>query len=141
MAVVQVNPVFVHHPMPVLTAIPATANTNRDGTGTITSIYTADSTYGSVVESVGVLSTTNSPAAAVLNLFRSTDGGVTWRFCDQIAYAAASASTTVVSTKVVFNGVDWPLRLKASEQLGLSTTVAQAYHCTVQGGPLANSDS
>lgn len=135
-------PIYVHHPVTTVTAIPATANTNRDGTGTITAIYTADTAVnGSLVEVIKFIAKAAS-AISTINLFRSTDAGVTWSFIGQTALRTAiTPSATVIADEVFYTGLDMPMRLNASDKLGAAPTTANAYTCMVQGGPLANSDA
>lgn len=135
-------PVYVHHPVVTTTACPATANTNRDGTGTITTIYTADAAVnGSLVEVIKFIAVAAS-AVSVLNLFRSTDAGATWKWIAQSSVRTViTPSATVAADEGYFTGLDMPLRLNASDKLGFAPTTANAYNVTVQGGPLANSDA
>lgn len=141
MTIANVNPIFVHHPVVTMTACPATANTNRDGTGTITAIYTADSAVnGSLVEVVKWIGA-GTTTAGIVNLFRSTDGGTTWIFIGQCATTGATPSATVKADEGYFTGSDIPLRLNANDKLGFAPTKAEAYNVIVQGGPLVNSDS
>lgn len=142
MTVANTKPCFVHHPVTTMTSIPATANTNRDGTGTITAIYTADTAVnGSLVEVIKFIAVAAS-AVSTINLFRSTDGGTTWKFIGQTPLRSAiSPSATVLADEVYYTGLDMPMRLNASDKLGAAPTTANAYTCIVQGGPLANSDS
>jgi hypothetical protein len=135
-------PTYVHHPVTTTTACPATANTNRDGTGTITTIYTADAAVnGSLVEVIKFNAVAAS-AVSVLNLFRSVDGGSTWKWIGQSSVRTViTPSATVASDEGYFTGLDMPLRLNASDKLGFAPTTANAYNVTVQGGPLVNSDA
>lgn len=135
-------PVYVHHPVVTTTVCPATANTNRDGTGTITTIYTADAAVnGSLVEVIHFIAAAAS-AVSVLNLFRSTDAGATWKWIGQSALRTViTPSATVVADEGYFTGLNMPLRLNASDKLGFAPTTANAYNVTVQGGPLVNSDA
>ncbi len=135
-------PVYVHHPVVTVTDVPATANTNRDGTGTITAIYTADTAVnGSLVEVIKFIAKAAS-AVSTINLFRSIDGGTTWKFIGQTPLRTViSPSATVLADEVFYTGLDMPMRLNASDKLGAAPTTANAYTCMVQGGPLANSDA
>ncbi len=143
MTTANTKPTFVHHPVTAMTAIPATANTNRDGTGTITAIYTADTAVnGSLIEVIKFIATGNT-ANAIVNLYRSIDAGSTWKFIGQVQGSTASVTvgTTTKADEFYYTGLDMPMRLNASDKLGAAPTVAQAYTAIVQGGPLANSDS
>jgi hypothetical protein len=142
MTVSNKYPIYVHHPVVTTTAMPATANTNRDGTGTITTIYTADAAVnGSLVEVIKFIAAAAS-AVSTINLFRSIDAGATWKFIGQTALRTViSPSATVLADEVYYTGLDMPMRLNASDKLGAAPTTANAYTCTVQGGPLVNSDA
>lgn len=135
-------PIYVHHPVVTTTACPATANTNRDGTGTITAIYTADAAVnGSLVEVIHFIAVAAS-AVSVLNIFRSIDGGTTWKLLAQSALRTViSPSATVAADEGYITGLNMPLRLNAGDKLGFAPTTANAYNVTVQGGPLVNSDA
>lgn len=143
MTLANTKAAFVHHPVCVQTACPGTANTNRDGTGTITAIYTADAAVnGSLVEVIHAIAVAAS-ASSVLNLFKSIDGGTTWKFYGQFnpVRTVISPSATVLADEVFYTGLDMPIRLGASEKLGFAPTTANAYNVNVQGGPLVNSDA
>lgn len=142
MTFAQTKPVFVHHPVTTMTVCPATANTNRDGTGTITAIYTADTAAnGSLVEVIHFIAVGVS-AVSTLNLYRSTDGGSTWKLIGQTALRTViTPSATVIADEVFYTGLDMPIRLNASDKLGMAPTTANAYNAIVQGGPLVNSDA
>jgi hypothetical protein len=141
MALVQTKPVFIHHPVVTQTDIPATANTNRDGTGTITTIYTADAgAFGSLVEVIRYLAT-GSTSAGYLNLFRKAGGAGSWKFIGQVAIAAATPSATVAAADASYVGLDMPMRLNANDTLGAAPTQANTFSAFVQGGPLTNTDA
>jgi hypothetical protein len=141
MAFVQTRPIFIHHPVVTQTDIPATANTSRDGTGTITTIYTADSaSNGSLVETIKFVAT-GTTSAGLINLFRKAGGAGTWKFIGQLAVAAATPSATVAAAEAFVTGLDMPLRLNANDTLGAAPTQANAFSALVLGGPLTNSDS
>jgi hypothetical protein len=145
MTIANTKPAFMHHPAVTMTACPATANTNRDGTGTITAIYTADTAVnGSIVQSIKAIAIAAS-AVSALNLFRSTDAGVTWKFVGQLGgpalRTAITPSATVLADECYYTGLDMPMLLNASDKLGFAPTTANAYNVFVQGGPLVNSDA
>ena len=66
----------------------ATANTNRDGTGTITALLTG-AAAGTKVTSITAQAAVTTTAGMV-RIFVSTDSGSTWRLFDELAIAAAT---------------------------------------------------
>lgn len=140
MSLMNRQPIFVHHPVTTQTAIPNTANTNRDGTGTITQIYAADATVGgSLVEVIRFIAQ-GTTTAGIINLFRKAAGAGNWMFIGQVDIAAATPSATVKAADAFYAGADMPLRLAANDTLGAAPTKAEAFNSIVQGGPLTNSD-
>ena len=71
----------------------ATANTGRDGTGTVGTVHTAGAS-GSRIGSVTVTAT-GTTTAGTIRLFVSNDGGTTKRLIDEIMVIAVTPSTTV----------------------------------------------
>jgi len=141
MTIANVNPIFVHHPVVTTTNIPATANTNRDGTGTITTIYTADAAVnGSLVENIHFVGQ-GTTTTGIMNLFRKTAGVGNWIFIGQVAYTGTTPSATVAAVDFFYVGSDMPMRLNQNDLLGAAPTQANALTCLVQGGPLVNSDA
>jgi hypothetical protein len=138
------KPIFVGEATTSFTAIPATANTNRDGTGTITAIYNAPSATGpgSLIESIKVQANVTT-AAGVLNLFISSDGGSTWKLIADLLVTAITPSTTVAAWSGYFAGEFLPLTIppNASYKLGISTTIAQSFTALVKSGSLENKDT
>lgn len=85
---------------PVFTAIPkigvasvSTANTGRDGTGTIATVFTAGAS-GSRIDEI-VLKSTGDPADSVVTLFLH-DGAAFWLF-DEVDLGDPAAGSTTVS--------------------------------------------
>lgn len=70
----------------------STANTNRDGTGTIATIFTAGAS-GSKINEI-VLKATGDPADSIVNIF-IYDGSSYWLFDEFDLGDPAAASTTV----------------------------------------------
>lgn len=141
MTVSNKYPVYVHHPETTRTDIPATANTNLDGTGTITNIYTANAAVnGSLVEVIKFIATASN-SAGYIRLYRSAGGGTSWKLIGQVAVAAFTPSATVATAESFYVGLDMPLRLNAGDTLGAAPTQANSFSCLVLGGPLVNSDA
>ena len=96
----------------------ATANTNRDGTGTLATIATGVAA-GTLVYSVRVQATVTTTAGMV-RLFISTDGGTTKRLVDEIPISAV----TVAANTPAFSDV------RVYEHLFLPSTNAVLYAST-----------
>ena len=97
----------------------STANTNRDGTGTIVDVLTAGAS-GAKVEQL-VLKATGDPADSVVTIFLDTGGG--YKLYDEFDLGnPAAASTTDVGYRVTKAYDD--LVLPAGAKLGAAITVA-----------------
>lgn len=144
MTVANRKPLFVGQPKTTQTAMPATANANRDGTGTITTIFAANtptSANGYLVEVIHFIAVAAS-AVSTINLFRSIDAGATWKFIGQTPLRTViTPSATVIADEVFYAGVDMPIRLNSGDLLGAAPTTANAYNAIVQGGALDNLDT
>jgi hypothetical protein len=127
-----INPSFIGTPR-LTTVNVATANTAIDGTGTVTSLITGAATGTRVLE-IDVQCAATS-AAALVNIFTSTDSGTTWRLLDQITVAAATSSTTVKATRNIATYANLVLP-NASSQLGVTTTISQSTNVIALGGDL-----
>lgn len=87
----NINPVFTITPRLGMVRI-SSANTNRDGTGTLGDVITGG-TFGTLVDRLQIESTGVTTAGQIrLFIF---DGGTTTRFWKEIAVTAATPSATV----------------------------------------------
>lgn len=127
-----VNPQFINTPR-IDMANTATANTAIDGTGTITQVLQG-ATGGTRVLEINVKCAATS-AAAVVNIFLSTDSGTTWRLFDSIAVTAATVSTTVPSFRLSRTYSNLVLASSA-HRVGFTTTIAQSTNVISLGGDL-----
>lgn len=91
------TPVFVATPK-TWSGEGGTANTARDGTGTLITVVTGAST-GSVVELVRAQFDVTT-TAGVVRLFLSLDGGTTKRLVKELLIPAVTPSTTVEAASV-----------------------------------------
>lgn len=122
----------------------ATANTNRDGTGTIAQIAVGRAA-GTRVERVRVHAAVTTTAGMIriykkgTGLTRAADGTVasysapTWRLIYEIPVTAITASASVAA----FDGEWAPTNghmLADGEQLGVSTHNAEAFNAEAWGG-------
>lgn len=108
----------------------ATANTNRDGTGTMGTLLTAGK-QGSRVERVRVKATTTTTAGMVR--FFVSDGTNT-RLLSEVAVTAITPSATVATFEADLSAGAFPLVLQADQQLRVSTHNAEAFNITITEG-------
>jgi hypothetical protein len=111
----------------------ATANTAIDGTGTITEVL-AGVAAGTRVLEIGVKCAATS-AAALVNIFLSTDSGSTWRLIDAITVTAVTVSTTVASfeSSTTYQNLVLP---STAHRIGVTTTISQSTNVYALGGDL-----
>lgn len=109
------------------------ANANRDGTGTIVSIFTPPAA-GARIEEVYAQATVTTTAGMV-RLFISNDSGVTWRLFDElpVTAVAVAASTPGWRTKRAYTNL---ILADATWRLGASTNNAEAINIFAFGGDL-----
>jgi hypothetical protein len=120
---VATSPQFVTTPKIGAVTV-STANTNRDGTGTIATVFTAGSS-GSRIEEV-VLKATGDPADSVVTLF--LHDGTTYFLFDEFDLAdptAASTTTTGYRTSKTYDNLVLPsgYSLRAAITVALTSGV------------------
>jgi hypothetical protein len=109
----------------------ATANTNRDGTGTIATIFTAG-TNGSRIETVEIQATVTTTAGMV-RLF--IHDGTNARLLREQPITANTVSATNPAFQIVLAFGDMsPLLLADGYSLRASTEKAETFNITVFGG-------
>lgn len=124
----------------------STANTNRDGTGTIATLLTARAP-GTRIERVNVKAA-GTTTAGMVRIYKKTNGlarnadgsfasytGPTWRLIAEIAVTAITPSASLAT----FEGAWTPTNgftMEDGEQLGVSTHNAEAFNAWVQAGNL-----
>jgi hypothetical protein len=109
----------------------ATANANRDGTGTVATLLTGAATGTRVAEIVVQARVTTTAGMVRLFLY----DGTTYRFFDEIAVAAATVSGTVKGTRVsaLYNNLILP---SASWSLVVATHNAESIDVVALGADL-----
>lgn len=109
----------------------ATANTNRDGTGTVATLITGASTGTRIAEIVIKARVTTT--AGQVRVF--LHDGTNFFFFDEIAVAAATPSNSVQSTRVstTYNNLVLP---NASWSVRVSTHNAESIDATALGADL-----
>jgi hypothetical protein len=125
-------PAFVSTPRLTVASV-STANTAIDGSGTITSLISGVAAGTRVLEIDAQCSATS--AAALINLFISTDSGSTWKLFDQIAITAATVSNTVKGNRntATYQNLILP---GTAYSIGCTTTIAQATQVYALAGDL-----
>jgi hypothetical protein len=111
----------------------SSANTAIDGTGAITALATGTANGKRILEITTQCSATS--AAALVNIFYSSDSGSTWTLFDQITITAASSSTTAKCNRNSA-GYDNLVLTGTTQRLGCTTTIAQATCVYALGGDL-----
>jgi hypothetical protein len=124
------NPAFIGTPRLTFASL-SSANTNLDGTGTITSLITGAATGTRVLEINMQCSATS--AAALVNIFLSTDSGSNWVLFDQIAVTAATVNNTTRANRNIATYTNLILP-NANFSIGVTTTIAQATRVWAMGG-------
>lgn len=107
------SPAFAATPRNTFAQV-TTANTNRDGTGTPVSVFTAGP-VGSKIEEI-VVEAVGTTTAGMVRIFLSSDGGTTYRLFDEFPVAAVTPSGTVAVfraskkyTNLLLSGTMWHL--------------------------------
>jgi hypothetical protein len=109
----------------------ATANTNRDGTGTVATLVTGAATGTRIAEIVVQARVTTTAGMVRIFLY----DGTTYRFWDEVAIAAATVSATVKGTRLatLYSNLVLP---NASWSLVVSTHNAESIDVIALGADL-----
>jgi hypothetical protein len=121
------TPIFITTPKGEIVNF-ATANTARDGSGTIATLYTAGAN-GARIDKITVQATVTT-TAGVIRLFRKVSAG-TFRLYREIVVTAVPPSTTVEAWSYILTE---PIILSANDVLGISTNNAEAFNGFADGG-------
>lgn len=97
-----------------------TANTGRDGTGTIVDFWVPDSTYGGKLEEI-VLQATGDPADSIVTIFLYKPS--TYYIYDEFDIGNPAAASTTVSGYRIARTYE-NLVLKGGHKMGAAITVA-----------------
>ena len=106
-----------------------TANTNRDGTGTLVTVFTAaSSSAGSRIDRIAI-NATGTTTAGMIRLFVANGGGSSIRLIREIPVVATTASATqpAFNVEVVF---DNGLILENGATLRAGTQIANPFNIT-----------
>ena len=105
------------------------ANVNRDGTGTIVTVFTANATFGSRIERI----TANALVTTTAGMLRFyIINGADIDLYDEAIVTAIAPSGTVRAFRFTANNMG--LILAPNRSLGVSTQVANAFRLVVEGG-------
>ena len=126
------TPSFTSTPRVGLANVSA-ANTNRDGTGTITALITG-AAAGTKITSISAQAAVTTTAGMV-RIFLSTDAGSTWKLFDELAIAAATVSASVKGTRITSTYTDLVLP-DVNHKLGCTTHNAESIVVVALGGDL-----
>jgi len=110
----------------------STANTNRDGTGTIGTLFTGGAS-GSRVDDISIKAT-GTTTLGMVRLYRSLDNGSTWRLLKEVSITAITPSGTVQSFESVLTDLQWILPAGSggtTALLGASTNNAETFDVMV----------
>lgn len=115
------------------------ANTAKDGTGTVVTIFTADATNGGRVERIKARAA-GTNTASVLRIFIN-NGSTNATAANNSLYAEVTLTSTTLSevaavTDPCVGILDFPLVLPPGYKLNITigTTVAAGYYVTAVGG-------
>jgi len=129
------NPAYAATPKVSVGTI-SVANTNRDGTGTIGTVFTAGAS-GSRIDRA-VISAVGTTTAGMVRLF--LHDGATAKFYCEMAVTAITPSGTVKAFNGTFEAVStptlFPLVLPTGWSLRASTHNAESFNVTAIGGDL-----
>jgi len=122
-------PRFVVGTQSVKVATVSSANTNRDGTGTIVDIFTAGA-QGTLVELIRVIATGTTTAGQVRIFIHD---GSTYMLYDEIAVTAITPSATVQAFEAELIPTK-PLVIPTGFKLAASTHNAETFRVFATGG-------
>jgi hypothetical protein len=126
------SPIFVNVPSTQTNTTGTTANTALDGSGTITTVFTADATDGSKIDKV-YLRHLGTNVATVVRFFVDRTGSGSFKLIHEETMAANTLSQTAASVPVVWVA---DLALQAGGKLGVTigTSIASGIQVTAVGG-------
>jgi hypothetical protein len=126
------SPTFTSTPRTSVVTV-ATANANRDGTGTIATLIAGVAAGTKIIEIDVTPSVTTT--AGMLRIFISTDSGTTWKLFDEISIAAATPSASVKTSRNTATYSNLIL-VGTTQVLGVAPNNAESMNVTVFGADL-----
>lgn len=132
----NISPIFVRSPRQSFITTGTAANTLFDGTGTVATVFTADATNGSKIETVTLMNLGTNVATAVR--FFINNGATNATATNNALVYEATWATNTASQVAGTAQVLWPanLYLPAGYKLNVTigTAVASGILCAAQGG-------
>jgi hypothetical protein len=130
------QPIFVLTPQNEWAAIITAANTATDGTGTVSTIFTADATNGSFINKI-IARSCGSCTTSVLRVFLN-NGSTNSTAGNNILIAEATLASTTSSNTSGLIPVEIPLNLAMQAgykiNVTLGTAVSSGYAVSAHGG-------
>lgn len=123
--------VYFNAPDLTVTGTPATANTNLDGTGTITQVAAGVAAPGKRIARATV-SAAGATASNRMSFFLSVDNGSTWKFFCDVLIPSASVSSTVRAPAVDVPELAGVLLTGTTHLLGAAPHAAQVQNVTIE---------
>lgn len=108
----------------------STANTNRDGTGTLVTLTTG-TTAGVVIEQVSITAT-GTTTAGMIRFFLSINGGTDKRLINEVIVTAVTPSGTAQAFSVYAPALEGLVLLTTSTILYASTNNAETFNILAQ---------
>lgn len=127
------TPTYAANPRSIDEQTVSTANTNRDGTGTIVTVATGSSAGLKVQEVVAQATVTTT--AGMIRLFISTNSGSTWDLFDELPVGAVTVAASTPAYRISKNYQNLVLT-GTSNRLGVSTHNAESFRVFVLGADL-----
>ncbi len=119
------TPAYASNPRSVDIAQVSTANTNRDGSGTIVTVCTGAAAGTRV--SLLTVQATGTTTAGMVRIYLSTDSGTTWRLRKEVPVTAITPSASVAAFTADVALPDTVL-LGTSDLIGASTHNAETFN-------------
>ena len=126
-------PTYAANPRSIDRALVSTANTNRDGSGTIVTIAQGSTAGFKVMEVVAQATVTTT--AGMIRLFISTDSGANWDLFDELPVSAITVGASTPASRAVKNFNNLVLT-GTSNRLGAATHNAEAHEVYALGADL-----
>ena len=121
----NITPIFPKGPTGKTRVAISTANTNRDGTGTIVDVTDVAGADGAQVDGVQIKGTVTTTAGMVR--FYIYDG-TNWAFYDEVIVTAITVGAAVEAFEAYWTPPGGVLRLAQNYKLGAAPHNAEAFH-------------
>ena len=128
------TPIFVQAPRHSAVAI-STANTNRDGSGTVGTVFTANAINGSLIDRIEIMAAGTTTAGVVRLFIHNGSSYFLWK---EILVGAITPSATVAAfnRKIDCSIAENECPQPAGWSLRASTHNAETFHVHAWGGDL-----